>query len=645
MKSPFKFLDAYTAEDSAVFLGREEEVAALYDMVMKNRLILVYGQSGTGKTSLIQCGLASRFDVTDWMPLFVRRQNDLNRSLEQQLARVLGARSITSPSAAVSEIYLNFLRPVYLVFDQLEELFILGSAAEQDAFVKGIRDLLDSGTPCRILFVMREEYLAYLYGFERIIPTLFDRRLRVEAMGTTKVEQVLTGSFQQFNIGVQAPAKDTFAQIIDNISGGKAGIQLPYLQVYLDLLYREDFARTYPGKDAGEGGEWLPVEITRAEITALGKMDNVLERFLREQQDRLQKALKQSDPGVEEDAVKKVLDAFVSEEGTKRPISYEWKGDVLKLDERHAALFKPLSPSLTSSICRSLEQARLLRFGDSHIELAHDALAALIDSQRTAQQRRLRDALNRLSSAYREQKESGEYLSRGQLNSLEELMPVLEPRLSTEIKAFLKESQVKVAALEQAELVAERKKRRQARRIALAGFALALLALAGLYAAMVQYRAAARNAAEARRNFANTLKVEGKYEEALAQLAEIKQFEKVLSTAEQQNLEETRQEWIQVKELVRQGDSLKNALDFRLAIDRYQAAIQIDGDPRLANLATQAQKDLEDGYKAAVRDGTLLISTSGALDKAIQKFEEALKLKPGDTAVQQWLDRCRKKLQ
>jgi MoxR-like ATPase len=68
VNSPFKFLDAYTIDDRQAFFGREEEVAALYDMVTRNRLILVYGQSGTGKTSLIQCGLAARFDATDWYP-------------------------------------------------------------------------------------------------------------------------------------------------------------------------------------------------------------------------------------------------------------------------------------------------------------------------------------------------------------------------------------------------------------------------------------------------------------------------------------------------------------------------------------------------------------------------------------------------
>ena len=54
MKSPFKFLDAYTFEDRANFFGRGEETEELYRMVFKSSLLLIYGLSGTGKTSLVQ---------------------------------------------------------------------------------------------------------------------------------------------------------------------------------------------------------------------------------------------------------------------------------------------------------------------------------------------------------------------------------------------------------------------------------------------------------------------------------------------------------------------------------------------------------------------------------------------------------------
>ncbi|HND88492.1 MAG TPA: hypothetical protein PK971_09190, partial [Saprospiraceae bacterium] len=445
--SPFKLLDAFTAADHDQYFGREEEEAALYDMVLKNRLVMVYGQSGTGKTSLIQCGLATRFDVTDWYPIHVRRQQDLNAQLRQRLAQAARSSAERPVTDLLEDIYGSYLRPAYLIFDQLEELFILGSLAEQEEFARTLRGVLQSTVPCRILLVIREEYLAWLYGLERIVPTLFDRRLRVEPMSAKKVSAVLDGSFRRFRIAPEPPADHTFSSIIEHLSGGKSGIQLPYLQVYLDLLYRESASRQHIPSPA-PSGEWQPISISRQDVERLGQIENVLDRFLREQRSRIQAQLQAQYPDTQEDAVQKVLDTFVSEEGTKRPIPWEKKGDTLPPSARWAELFRPLSPAALSTCCRLLEQAGILRFTDEHAELAHDSLAALIDSQRSDQQRRLNTARNSLLSNYRDFRETGEYLSRRQLNYLDEFLPLLLPHLPPELSQFLRDSEARATAHE-----------------------------------------------------------------------------------------------------------------------------------------------------------------------------------------------------
>lgn len=60
LKSPFKFLDSYTREDREIFFGREQEINELYRHVFESKILLVYGISGTGKSSLIYCGLANK---------------------------------------------------------------------------------------------------------------------------------------------------------------------------------------------------------------------------------------------------------------------------------------------------------------------------------------------------------------------------------------------------------------------------------------------------------------------------------------------------------------------------------------------------------------------------------------------------------
>ena len=96
--SPYKFLDSYTKDDREIFFGREKETEELYSRVFESRILLIYGTSGTGKSSLINCGLANKFNETDWLPVTVRRGANINRSLAESLGRQMaGVQANTSP--------------------------------------------------------------------------------------------------------------------------------------------------------------------------------------------------------------------------------------------------------------------------------------------------------------------------------------------------------------------------------------------------------------------------------------------------------------------------------------------------------------------------------------------------------------------
>ncbi len=73
LNSPFKFLAPYSAKDKENFWGRDTETLELYKMLTATNLVLLYGPSGTGKTSLVQCGLTRHFNGPDWIPLVIRR--------------------------------------------------------------------------------------------------------------------------------------------------------------------------------------------------------------------------------------------------------------------------------------------------------------------------------------------------------------------------------------------------------------------------------------------------------------------------------------------------------------------------------------------------------------------------------------------
>ena len=69
---PWLGLASFTEEVRAYFHGREEEVGELARRVQRKLLTILFGQSGLGKTSLLQAGLFPRLRSHDLLPVLVR---------------------------------------------------------------------------------------------------------------------------------------------------------------------------------------------------------------------------------------------------------------------------------------------------------------------------------------------------------------------------------------------------------------------------------------------------------------------------------------------------------------------------------------------------------------------------------------------
>ena len=134
-------------------------------------------------------------------------------------------------------VYQKSFRPVYLIFDQFEELFILGTVTEQELFIKTVQEILQSEQPVKLIFSIREEYLGHLFEIERAVPQLRRKKIRIEPMNLEKVKQVIIGAseYEDSNIRLKPGESEQIAEgIFDKIKGkGKSlTIQLPFLQVF-----------------------------------------------------------------------------------------------------------------------------------------------------------------------------------------------------------------------------------------------------------------------------------------------------------------------------------------------------------------------------------------------------------------------------
>jgi WD40 repeat protein len=408
---PFKFLDSYQREDKDFFFGRNDEIESLYQMIFQTRILLVYGTSGTGKTSLIQCGLANKFQTYDWLALYIRRGGNLIASLDKRLCEESDElfvyaeekdQVIKNLRAKIDAVYKASFKPVYLIFDQFEELYVLGNKTEQQNFVNIIKEILEVEQPVKIILSIREEYLGCLYNFEQAVPELLRKKLRVEPMNLDKVKTVIKkiGESPKGNVSLQVGEEDEIAKrIFDKIRGEEntLSIQLPYLQVFLDKLYLQIT------KDETREAEAI---FTSVALNKIGNIGDVLRDFIDEQVLIIAKKLEQKP-----ETIWKILSPFVTLEGTKEPLSGQ------QICERF-----PNEPAeLLTSVLQAFVTSRILRYTENEqlYEIAHDSLAKQVNAKRSDEEIAILEVQRLIKSQVAVKIEAREFFTEKQLLFIE----------------------------------------------------------------------------------------------------------------------------------------------------------------------------------------------------------------------------------
>ncbi len=444
-KSPFKFLDSYTKEDRDIFFGRDREIEELYQKTFESKIILVSGVSGTGKSSLIHCGLANEFEESDWLPVNVRRGKNITESLVSELRKVAisplppdrivrgtppRGRHSDAPDAqggdkpahivkALQSIYLDHFKPIFLIFDQFEELFIFGSKEERQEFIKDVKEVVNAELQCKLIFVIRDEYLAWVIEFEREIPTFLVNRMRIEKMTWVDAKKVIEEPCKVNGIKVEEGLAET---ILGKLSPESTEVELTYLQVLLDKMYRlsqehtpssghpsqegkeEDSSETNDKKEKqnsplsrGVQGGVFSFEL----LEKIGDVSDLLGSFLEDQITQLDNP----DVGLV------VLKSFVSIKGTKKQITLE------EISEFARTFGQEISQDDLKNLITSFVNLRILRDKDEadRYELRHDSLATKIYEKITLVEKELLEVRQFIDNAYSNFEKRRIYLSNDDL--------------------------------------------------------------------------------------------------------------------------------------------------------------------------------------------------------------------------------------
>lgn len=164
--NPFRHLYWFEREHAPLFFGREQTIRELYQRVTDPEtapLILLYGQSGVGKSSLLAAGLWPRLE-RDYTLCYQRR--DPAQGLAGSLATALQLQAQpTSPGHRWRELEQASGRPLIIILDQVEEVFTrpLAGSDEFKGFLAALSDIfaaIEQRPRGKLILGFRKEWLA-----------------------------------------------------------------------------------------------------------------------------------------------------------------------------------------------------------------------------------------------------------------------------------------------------------------------------------------------------------------------------------------------------------------------------------------------------------------------------------------------------
>lgn len=241
--SPFKNLAPFTRDDAPVFFGRGREIRELYEEVTRPDgapVVLLFGPTGAGKSSLLGAGLLPRLEASHEV-LSLRR--DRAFGLAGTLARALGD---DDAGAAWHRREETAGKPLAVIMHQAEEAWTRplthdGEIEDFSAVLRTLFAVRETRPRGRLVLGFREEWLA------KVLRLLDDEKLprtRVEVAHLDRdgIEEAVLGpassSRLQRHYGLEIDS-ELPARIAGDLIEQRAATIAPILQILLTQMWTQ----------------------------------------------------------------------------------------------------------------------------------------------------------------------------------------------------------------------------------------------------------------------------------------------------------------------------------------------------------------------------------------------------------------------
>lgn len=295
--NPFPGLRPFTIEESHLFFGREGQSEEVLDNLSKNRFVAVVGSSGSGKSSLMYCGLVPILHggfITEagskWRIFVSRPGNDPIGNLAKEIAKNYKEEKTDENTESIIKTILsgssNGLiealkytttdknENILILADQFEELFRFRKKFDDDhginesyAYVKLLLEAVkQTDLPIYIVMTMRSDFIGECSQYQELTNLINTSHYLIPQMDRENLRLAITGPIA---VGGGKISQKLVNELLNDL--GNNPDQLPILQHALMRTWN------YWTKHS-EGSNEIEVE----HYDAIGRMEKALSNHANE---------------------------------------------------------------------------------------------------------------------------------------------------------------------------------------------------------------------------------------------------------------------------------------------------------------------------------------------------------------------------
>ncbi|MBU8935009.1 MAG: helix-turn-helix domain-containing protein [candidate division Zixibacteria bacterium] len=358
--NPFPGLKPFGSADADSFFGREDQIAEVIDRMRIKDLLVIVGESGAGKTSLVDAGVFAELKRMGHTTSKYRFTRSIGRSFQRNLAGALDL-DIKSKLPRISSLLERRAKrgAFHCVhIDQFEELFTLDTfAPEVTSGFKAIVSLLEKMPGLKILISMRSDFLVKLLSLSKRIPLKMSNE-DIWELGLMSKEEARQAAEKPMRLFENLDWEGGLVQaLLSDLAGSGPGVYPPYLSLVCRHLVDRQFRLLMPLYRSGTTGRYsLGLNL----YEDLGKADSIINDHFQSILDGFSRK--------ERVVIDQILSKMILESNWKKPILEE------EVEKINADMIEQDRIDVAKAMSK-LVAARVVKRIYCGYELLHDILA------------------------------------------------------------------------------------------------------------------------------------------------------------------------------------------------------------------------------------------------------------------------------